>query len=83
MRAAIHFASARPRPEPLRTVEALLPLYDKYGVDLVLQGHDHLYARSQKLAGGKVVAADDSGTVLHDFRQWPQDVMKSTIILNP
>ena len=38
--------------------EMLLPLYDKYGVDLVLQGHDHLYARSQKLAGGKVVAAD-------------------------
>jgi 3',5'-cyclic AMP phosphodiesterase CpdA len=43
--------------------EALLPLYDKYGVDLVLQGHDHLYARSQKLAGGKIVAPDAPGTV--------------------
>jgi len=43
--------------------EAFLPLYDKYGVDLVLQGHDHLYARSKKLAGGKAVAADASGTV--------------------
>ena len=43
--------------------EMLLPLYDKYGVDLVLQGHDHLYARSKKLAGGKAVAADASGTV--------------------
>ena len=43
--------------------EMLVPLYDKYGVDLVLQGHDHLYARSQKLAGGKVVAADAPGTV--------------------
>ena len=32
---------------------ALEPLYDKYGVDLVLQGHDHLYARSQKVAAGK------------------------------
>ena len=43
--------------------ETLLPLYDEYRVDLVLQGHDHLYARSQKLAGGKVVAADAAGTV--------------------
>ena len=43
--------------------EVLLPLYDKYGVDLVLQGHDHLYARSQKLAGGKIVAPDAQGTV--------------------
>ena len=41
----------------------LLPLYDKYSVDLVLQGHDHLYARSQKLAGGKIVAPDAPGTV--------------------
>jgi predicted phosphodiesterase len=43
--------------------EALLPLYDKYGVDVVLQGHDHLYARSRKLAGGKIVAADAPGTI--------------------
>jgi hypothetical protein len=43
--------------------EVLLPLYDKYGVDLVLQGHDHLYARSKKLAGGKAVAVDAKGTV--------------------
>ena len=43
--------------------EALLPLYDTYGVDLVLQGHDHLYARSQKLAGDKIVAPDAKGTV--------------------
>ena len=33
--------------------EALLPTYEKYGVDLVLQGHDHLYARSHKsIVGG-------------------------------
>jgi len=43
--------------------DVLLPLYDKYHVDLVLQGHDHLYARSQKLAGGKPVAAGNPGTV--------------------
>ncbi len=43
--------------------EALAPLYEKYHVDLVLQGHDHLYARSHKLAGGKVVAPEAPGVV--------------------
>ncbi|MDR3701453.1 MAG: metallophosphoesterase family protein [Candidatus Sulfopaludibacter sp.] len=43
--------------------EMLLPTYEKYGVDLVLQGHDHLYARSHKIAGGKVVAGDARGIV--------------------
>ncbi len=42
---------------------ALLPLYDKYRVDLVLQGHDHTYARTHKLAAGKVVSPSQPGTV--------------------
>ena len=28
------------------------PIYDRHGVDLVLQGHDHTYARSQKMQHG-------------------------------
>ncbi len=43
--------------------DALLPLYDKYGVDLVLQGHDHQYARTFKLAANKVVSETAKGTV--------------------
>jgi len=43
--------------------EALLPLYDKYHVDLVLQGHDHTYARTHKLAGGKVMPSSQPGTI--------------------
>jgi hypothetical protein len=42
---------------------ALLPLYDKYHVDLVLQGHDHCYARTHKLFAGKVVSASQAGTI--------------------
>ena len=42
---------------------ALLPLYDKYHVDLVLQGHDHTYARTHKLAAGKVVSPSQPGTI--------------------
>lgn len=30
-----------------------VPLFDKYGVDLVLSGHDHSYLRSQPLRGGR------------------------------
>lgn len=46
--------------EEMRRV--LVPLYDRYHVDLVLQGHDHAYARTYKLFGGKVVAASQPGT---------------------
>jgi 3',5'-cyclic AMP phosphodiesterase CpdA len=30
------------------------PLYDKYGVDLVLQGHDHVYERTKPIRGTNV-----------------------------
>jgi 3',5'-cyclic AMP phosphodiesterase CpdA len=40
----------------------LVPLYDKYGVDLVLQGHDHSYGRTHVLRAGKVVPAGSGGT---------------------
>ncbi len=44
--------------------EELKPLIDKYGVDLVLQGHDHTYARgyASNEAEGKTVV-QDAGTV--------------------
>jgi hypothetical protein len=41
----------------------LAPLYEKYGVDLVLQGHDHCYARSHKIAGGQVAGRAARGVV--------------------
>lgn len=34
--------------------DAFKPLYDKYGVDLVLQGHDHTYGRGGNDANGKM-----------------------------
>lgn len=43
--------------------DALVPLYDKYHVDVVLQGHDHVYARTAKLAQGKVVLPSEPGTI--------------------
>ena len=38
------------------------PIYDKYGVDLVMTGHDHTYARSNLVAGANTQAGP-AGTV--------------------
>jgi len=45
------------------TRNAFLPLFDKYAVDLVLQGHDHVYARTAKMNNGKTVGSKEKGTV--------------------
>jgi hypothetical protein len=42
---------------------ALGALYDEFHVDLVLQGHDHAYARSFKLHAGLRVGDNEPGTV--------------------
>ncbi len=45
------------------TRDAFMPLFDRYSVDLVLSGHDHVYSRSFKLNDGKVVNGGGRGTV--------------------
>jgi len=47
--------------EGLRSL--LRPLYDKYRVDIVFQGHDHSYGRTHKLAGDKIVDPAAPGTI--------------------
>ncbi len=37
------------------------PLFDKYGVDLVLNGHDHVYLRTKKINGGRQVGDGENG----------------------
>jgi hypothetical protein len=43
--------------------KALAPLYEKYHVDLVLQGHDHAYARTHKVAQDRVVDPAAPGVI--------------------
>ncbi|MEE8106227.1 MAG: metallophosphoesterase [Planctomycetota bacterium] len=40
---------------------ALVPLCDRYGVDIVFTGHDHVYERTHPLADSVVVDSDPNG----------------------
>lgn len=46
---------------PLR--EHWQPLFERYRVDLVLQGHDHVYGRGSNVAEGVSAADADAGTI--------------------
>ena len=41
----------------------LPPIFDAYGVDLVLSGHDHTYQRSYPLRGGQITPSAQGGVV--------------------
>ncbi len=62
---AIHqpiYSTGNKRDNP-ELQELFLPLFDRYGVDLVLQGHDHTYGRTYPLKEGKIVSGEARGTV--------------------
>ena len=63
--AAIHqpfYSTGRNRDNPhLR--ELFIPVFDKYSVDLVLQGHDHTYGRTFKLRESAIAQGRQRGTV--------------------
>lgn len=60
-RPVYHNRPSRAADEDLRN--AFTPLFDRYGVDVVFAGHDHVYARSYPLSGGKWKGAAGSGPV--------------------
>lgn len=55
----------------------LKPIIDKYGVDLVLNGHDHTYARGNVLPDGEMKKGRRAGTVyvvsVSGSKQYQQD----------
>jgi len=60
--------------------EAWTPLFDKYHLDMALQGHDHAYLRTYPLKGSQRVANPKDGTVYvisvsgtKMYRQEPHD----------
>ena len=68
--------------------EALLPIYEEFGVDLVLQGHDHTYGRGRNVAegsnvrtpGGPVYVVSVSGPKMYDLSldPWLERVASNT-----
>jgi hypothetical protein len=56
------YSSAPNRDNPAVRTE-WVPLFDKYHVDLVLQGHDHAYLRTHPLKDSRRVASPKEGTV--------------------
>ena len=61
------FSAAKGRDNP-RLRELLLTIFNKYGVDLALQGHDHTYSRSGLVVGDKnviegIATQNQKGTV--------------------
>ncbi len=81
------YSTSRGRDNPTLR-EQWQPLYEKYGVDLVLQGHDHSYGRSaplraheENVATGLRVASDGDGPVyvvsvsgpkMYDLKEYPE-----------
>lgn len=55
--------SSRKKWAGFKMKKIFMPLFDKYYVDLVLQGHDHRYSRTYKLYNGKVVDINEPGTI--------------------
>jgi 3',5'-cyclic AMP phosphodiesterase CpdA len=43
--------------------EHWVPVFDRYHVDMVLQGHDHAYMRTYPMRGGRPVATPAEGTI--------------------
>jgi len=63
--ASIHqpiYAVAKGRNNP-KYRDTFLPVIDKYSIDLVLQGHDHAYARTHKLRNNEIVKDSEVGTI--------------------
>ncbi|KAB8138114.1 metallophosphoesterase [Gracilibacillus oryzae] len=44
--------------------EHWVPVFDEFGVDLVLNGHDHIYLRSHPMKGGQQVAEGEGTTYM-------------------
>ena len=77
------FSAAKSRDNPeLRALWQ--PIYDKHGVDIVLNGHDHTYARSNLTSGqptrrgGTVYVVSVSGPKMYELDK--EDWMASTAV---
>jgi len=45
--------------------DALVPLFEQYGVDMVFNGHDHHYERTCPIRAGQCSSAQEGGVVYY------------------
>jgi acid phosphatase type 7 len=58
---------------------ALVPIFDQYHVDVVFNGHEHVYARTYPLCGDAVVDSPDKGTIYVTTGRSGTDVHKNLL----
>jgi len=56
------------KPGTKYVIRYLVPLFEKYGVDLVLLGHDHVYGRSTDVNGVHYIISGGGGSSLYRSR---------------
>jgi 3',5'-cyclic AMP phosphodiesterase CpdA len=56
------YSSAPKRENPILR-RHWVPIFDRHGVDMVLQGHDHAYLRTYPMRANRPVPGERSGTV--------------------
>ena len=56
------------KPGDLKVREHIVPLLEKYGVQLALLGHDHLYGKTKDINGVRYLTSGGGGSWLYDGR---------------
>ena len=65
--------------EPYYDIQKIwVPVFDKYHVDMVMNGHIHYYMRSKPMKDGKVVSSYKNGTAYVESVGIPSDKRKVT-----
>jgi hypothetical protein len=59
------FATSKTHASDAGVREALAPLFDEFSVDLVVQGHNHQYERTNPIKCGRTGAAAPDGATVH------------------
>jgi len=54
--------SSAPNRDNKKLRETWLPIFDRHGVDIALQGHDHAYLRTHPIRHGEMVSSTAEGT---------------------
>jgi 3',5'-cyclic AMP phosphodiesterase CpdA len=64
----IYYAGAHGNATSL--IEWWVPIFDKYHVDIVFQGHDHMYHRSKPMKNNTIVSSYREGTMYMTSGGW-------------